>query len=129
MLMKSFFKHPIIASIISAFIIGAIVTPIVAYVKSQSFYEAIKTIGVFIIKILTYGVSVWILIIIGIMYFFLIKMVKRFSANIDLILLHIQATFWMISTGSGAGFNPFIREDMISKGTHLYQFVRDAKGI
>ncbi len=83
MLMNSFFKHPIIASVISAFVIGAIVTPIVAYVKSQSFYEAIKTICVFIIKILTYGVSVWILIIIAIIYFFLKKMVKRFSANIE----------------------------------------------
>ena len=84
--MKSFFKHPIISGVIVGvivLIIGLIVTPMIAPVKWQSFYEVIKTIGLFIINILSYGVPVWIIIIIGVAYLFLIKMVKRFSANIE----------------------------------------------
>ncbi|MCG3089306.1 hypothetical protein [Sporosarcina cyprini] len=80
--MKSFFKHPIIAGVVVV-IIGFIITPIIAPVKLQSFYEAIKTIGLFIKKILSYGVPVWIIIIIGIAYLFLLKMVKSFSAKIE----------------------------------------------
>ncbi|WP_136603820.1 hypothetical protein [Paenibacillus dokdonensis] len=62
--MKDFFKHPIVAGTITAFITLAITTPIVAYTRSISFSKSLKAIWDWIVETLTFGIPLWIILLI-----------------------------------------------------------------
>lgn len=74
---KKIFKHPIGIGVTTAVLSTVISTPIVAYVKSESFSEAFISIFNWIINlikdILTFGVPLWVLMLIVIAYFMLVR--------------------------------------------------------
>lgn len=71
------FKHPIGIGVTTAVLSTIISTPIVAYVKSQSFTDAFmsifKWVAGLIRDILTFGVPVWVILLGTLLYFKLIK--------------------------------------------------------
>lgn len=110
--MKNFFKHPIVVSVISALIIGAIVTPVVAYVKSQSFWEAIKSISSFILSIFRYGVPLWIIVLALIVFSLLKRAIKKIDTSNEIhftkyrkdVIDDIEWEWDWVHTGSGYAF-------------------------
>ncbi|NEZ45450.1 hypothetical protein [Paenibacillus alvei] len=80
--LKKIFRHPIGIGVTTAVLSAIISTPIVAYVKSESFSEALVSIfnwlSNLIKSILTFGVPVWVLLLILIVYFKLIKPLSNF---------------------------------------------------
>lgn len=79
---KKIFKHPIGISVTTAVLSTVISTPIVAYVKSESFSEALVSIFNWMFNliksILTFGVPLWFLLLIVILYFKLVKPLLNF---------------------------------------------------
>ncbi|MCR8641466.1 hypothetical protein NV379_02240 [Paenibacillus sp. N1-5-1-14] len=79
--MKNFFKHPITASVISSFIILAIITPFVSYVKSIPLIESIKVIWEVILSVLNFGVPIWIIICFFVVFWIIVKVLNSKSST------------------------------------------------
>lgn len=79
--MKDFFKHPIVAGTTTAFITLAITTPIVAYTKSISFIKSLKTIWEWIISLLTFGIPVWIILLVVFVAVTVLRIINTLAKN------------------------------------------------
>ncbi|OME41440.1 hypothetical protein [Paenibacillus odorifer] len=79
--MNKFFKHPIFISVLTAVLSAIVTTPIVAYIKSQTFIQAFKTIlsavWWFIKVVLTFGIPVWVLLLIIGLFFLMIFILSK----------------------------------------------------
>lgn len=83
---KKIFKHPIGIAVSSGVISSTISALIVAYIKSESFMSASITVWKWVISlfhsVLTFGVPVWMLLLILIIYFKLINPISNsFNKN------------------------------------------------
>lgn len=63
MLLKDFFKHPIVAGTTTAFITLAITTPIVAFTRSISFSKSLNVIWDWFLSALTFGIPLWVVLL------------------------------------------------------------------